>query len=187
MAQPSEAPSIARVDASGGEASFRSEPVRTLTTPADFSDTLADLTLPYLCVFVTAKWCIPCQRVQAGWSAIADPDRHNHAQVQHQIAFVGMIDRIFGMFDQMFAVADLTNDEEDLLAEALTITTLPTFVLFDSARREVACMHISTVPIHIANLHACAQVGRAEGAAHKRPARRLYAMLKVALDSFVPR
>ena len=61
-----------------------------------------------------------------------------------------------------FAVADLTDEAaEDLdgesLSEALRVSTLPSFHLLEAGGDEVA---------------------RAEGAAHKRPGKRLHAMLK---------
>ena len=64
-----------------------------------------------------------------------------------------------------FGVADLSDESEEhldggSLSEALSIATLPTFVLLNQEGREVA---------------------RAVGAAHKRPARRLVSMLKEAL------
>ena len=62
-----------------------------------------------------------------------------------------------------FAVADLTDESDEgldgtSLSEVLHIQTLPTFVLFDREGQEV---------------------GRAEGAAHKRPAQRLHKVLKL--------
>ena len=66
--------------------------------------------------------------------------------------------------DVTFLVANLTHEaDEDVghgssLSEVLQITTLPTFILRDR--------------------HSNCEVSRVEGAAHKRPARRLYQMLK---------
>ena len=66
-----------------------------------------------------------------------------------------------------WAVADLTDEAEENLddgtnstvSERLRITTLPTFLLLKDG----------------------IEVARAEGAAHKRPARRLFTMLKNAV------
>ena len=76
-----------------------------------------------------------------------------HADGERHDEFVGRV---------AFAVADLTLEADEALdsqslSETLHITTLPTFVLFKSGR----------------------EVSRAEGAAHKRPARRLHEMLKM--------
>ena len=91
--------------------------------------------------------------MEPGWRSLADPDGDSHD------AFAGKVS---------FAVADLTEEAAEsandgsTLSEALCITTLPTFVLF-----------------HTPSGHEAA---RAEGAAHKRPARRLFTMLKEAVE-----
>ena len=126
------------------------EGVPTLTVASALHALLRQPSLPpFLCVWATAEWCVPCKRLEPGWRGLAEPDGESHERLAGRVAF---------------AVADLTDEAAEsacdgsTLSEALRIQTLPTFVLFDTSTG--------------------AEVARAEGAAHKRPARRLYEMLQ---------
>ena len=123
----------------------------TLTSAAALHALLDGEPLEYVCVWATADWCVPCKRLLPAWSDLTEADSG---------AFAGKV---------AFAVADLTDEAEQgldggsSLSEALRISTLPTFVLFRVNQQGKGGNH---------------EVGRAEGASHKRPARRLWNLLR---------
>ena len=132
------------------EAAISSAPLRLsppiMVSADDFRSVLMLATAPFVCVWATAAWCVPCKRLQPGWNAVAEPDGEQYESFSSSVAF---------------AVADLTNESDEnlggeSLSEVLRIATLPSFVLFRDG----------------------SEIARAEGAAHKRPARRLFDMLK---------
>jgi dienelactone hydrolase len=124
----------------------------TLRAADELHTHLATSPLSLVCVYATADWCAPCRRVKAGWEAIAHPDGEAHERM-----------RLGGRIS--FALANLTEEADEALdgtslSEALRVTILPSFVLFRHGR----------------------EVARADGAAHKRPARRLFLMIKKELQ-----
>lgn len=125
------------------------QPPCSFSAATDLDTLLAETMSQFVCIFATAEWCVPCKRLLPGWRGLTEPDGESYSV---------FADRVH------FAVADLTDEADEnvgvdadfTVSEKLRITTLPTFLLF---KRGI-------------------EVARVEGATHKRPARRLFAMLK---------